>query len=67
MTPHPAPPLHPDHLPDALTFFVTRAQRQAILARLNTPAPNRTQALLTLLGITPPNKPTNPHPLPPDR
>ncbi len=53
--PAPAAPTPPDLLPDALTFFLTRAQRRAVLARLNTNAPNRTAALLALLGI--PNQP----------
>lgn len=48
----PTPPLDPSTLPDALTFFLTRAERQHILRHLNTPAHNRTQALLHALGLT---------------
>lgn len=61
--PAPAAPTPPDLLPDALTFFLTRAQRRAVLARLNVNAPNRTAALLTLLGIPdPPSDPPRPTP-----
>lgn len=42
----PAGPTHADSLPDALTFFVTRAQRRAILRTLRATDPDRTRALL---------------------
>jgi hypothetical protein len=50
--PHPAEPAAPAALPDALTFFLTRAERQHILRHLNTTAPHRTQALLNALGLS---------------
>lgn len=45
----PAP--HPDRLPDALTFFLTRAERRAVLRKLGAPAHARTRALLGALGL----------------
>ena len=54
-----APAPHPDRLPDALTFFLTRAQRRAVLARLGVPAPARTRALLDALGL-PDEEPESP-------
>lgn len=49
----PHQPPHPDALPDTLTFFLTRAQRRAILHHLNTTAQHRTQALLRALNLQP--------------
>ncbi|MCC5822898.1 MAG: hypothetical protein JJU44_06390 [Planctomycetes bacterium] len=51
----PAP--HPDRLPDALTFFLTRAERRAVLRKLDAPAHARTRALLGALGLPAGDKP----------
>lgn len=55
-----APAPHPDRLPDALTFFMTRAQRRAVLARLGVPAHARTPALLDALGLPGGDEPQSP-------
>jgi len=58
----PTPPPHPESLPDTLTFFLTRAQRRAILQHLSTTASNRTQALLRALNLQPNSLPSTPPP-----
>ena len=50
----PAPPkieYDPGELPSALTFFVTYAQRRALLGALSAWSNDRTGALLMALGI----------------
>jgi len=50
----PAPPKiedDPEKLPSALTFFVTNAQRRALLRALSAWSNDRTGALLMALGI----------------
>ena len=47
----PKPPPDPDRLEHALTFFVTSAQRRAVLAVLRAHSTDRAAALLTALGI----------------
>lgn len=49
--PEPGEPTARGSLPDALTFFLTRAQRGAVLARLGVDASRRTDALLAWLGL----------------
>jgi hypothetical protein len=46
-----APP--PDALPSSVTFFVTAAQRRALLARLREIHHDRAAALFAALGIDP--------------
>lgn len=40
-----------DHLPSAVTFFMTRAQRRALLDRLGRISDDRTRALLIGVGL----------------
>lgn len=49
--PPPAPPPDPSRLPQAVTFFLTPAQRDRLVARLEAIAPERSQALVALLGL----------------
>lgn len=49
--PAPGEPTARGSLPDALTFFLTRDQRRAVLARLGVDASGRTDALLARLGL----------------
>lgn len=53
----PKPPPNPDRLEHALTFFVTSAQRRAVLARLRTHSDDRVRGLLIALGIAEPAAP----------
>lgn len=64
--PTPAEPKAPSTLPHPLTFFLTREERRRVLAALNCPAPERTQALLRALGLTQSLVPS-PQPLPPQK
>ena len=45
------PPSDPDALPVALTFFLTQGERRAVLASLRTRSPDRSRALLRVLGL----------------
>ncbi len=49
--PQPKPEPTQDHLPAALTFFLTRQQRTQILRALKQLNPNRTAALINALNI----------------
>lgn len=49
--PHPRPERGSGHLPDALTFFMTRAQRRRVLRALREHHNDRTRALLIALGL----------------
>jgi hypothetical protein len=51
IVPKPAEP--PSDVPHPLTFFVTRAQRRAILAALKAIHADRTRAILKALAIKP--------------
>ncbi|MCL4220142.1 MAG: hypothetical protein KJZ65_02110 [Phycisphaerales bacterium] len=46
-----APPTLEDHLPHALTFFLTAGQRRAVLQTLRAHHARRAEALLRALGI----------------
>ena len=47
----PMPDIHKAELPSALTFFVTRAQRAALLRQLNLLSKDRNRALLIATGL----------------
>ena len=47
----PTAPPHPDALPHPLTFFLTQAQRAAVLRALRPKRTTRSRALLAALGI----------------
>lgn len=49
--PQPKPEPTQDHLPAALTFFLSRQQRTQILRALKSLDPNRTAALINALNI----------------
>lgn len=50
LLPEPRPETSTGSLPSALTFFVTRAQRNAILRTLKRLSDDRSRALLIVLG-----------------
>lgn len=56
---HPPPPLAPSRaaLPHGLTFFLTDAQRRAVLRRLARHGPRRERALMLALGLPDPAPP----------
>lgn len=47
----PKPPPNPEYLEQALTFFLTRSERRAVLAALRAHSDDRVCALLMALGI----------------
>lgn len=49
--PQPKPERGTGHLPNALTFFMTRDQRTRVLRALRTHHDERTRALLIALGL----------------
>lgn len=56
--PPPAAPPDPALLPESITFFLTRRDRQRVLRRLAAPGPRRTAALLRALGLAPTSRRT---------
>lgn len=49
--PEPAPPPEPDAMPQPVTFFLTAAQRRAVLSALRSVDDDRTTALLRVTGV----------------
>lgn len=49
--PEPGTPVRSDDLPHALTFFLTKAQRRAVLRALGRHGRDRAVALLRALGL----------------
>lgn len=49
--PPPAAPPHPDHMPQAVTFFLTASLRTRLMKKLAQICPNRSEALVRLLNL----------------